>query len=105
MNILYKINNILKWEPYNIFYSTEFKWYKHEPRLEGNIFTGFYTSTSSYYENYNYTKIGKLFNKMPILFELFLKTIYYIITWPLYLSIKIHWIFFKGFFIPQKYLD
>lgn len=99
--IVCAIDDALKWEPNNIFHSTSTKAYNHEPRTKGDFFTGFYTSTTSFYTDYKYTKLGKIMNGLPLLLELLIKVVYYLISWPLYAVVKIPWLIVKNLFFPQ----
>lgn len=79
------INEILKWEPNNIFYKSylnnNFKW-----------------RTTN-------TKLGSFMKLLPVLIEICIKGIYYIITWPLYLIVKLIWLVFIGICFPQKWFE
>jgi hypothetical protein len=99
------INNVLKWEPYHIFHTVEYKWYAYDkPQVEGDLF-GISTKSGTTVDIYHHTKLGKFMNKLPLLLELFLKGCYYLPTWILYLIIKIFWFLFKFIFIPQHWVN
>jgi len=89
-NMLFKdsiiyINEVLKWEPYMIFHigewNSHFKW-----RTED-------------------TKLGIFMGRLPFFIEAIIKTIYYVITWPLYLVVKLIWLLFIGICFPQKWFE
>jgi hypothetical protein len=93
-------------EPHRIFHDSNLVWYEYHdgPHVEGSLFTGVYTSTGDHYTNYTYTRLGKFMNKLPILIEGIIKGIYYIITWPIYLCVKVPWMLFRGLFVPEGWL-
>lgn len=105
MNILKKINNLFKHEPHNIFHTTTYEYHKYRngPQVEGDLF-GIYTRNGYFRENFHYTVFGEYIQTWPILSELLFKAVYYILSWPLYIIVKLPWLIFKGLFIPQTWL-
>jgi hypothetical protein len=73
-----------------------------EPRIGAGIFGG--TEYGYEWTTYKYTRLGDFMMKMPVLPEMLGKLIYYAITWPLYLVVKIPWMLFRGIFIPVRWL-
>lgn len=93
--MLREINDFLEWEPHNLFFTcTNYTW---TPMSDGDI-----EMINSGGSN---TKIEKALNRIPSFWYGLIKVIYYVISWPLYLIIKIPWMFFKAIFIPQKYFE
>ncbi len=82
-SILISINELLKWEPYMIFWEV---WY-----------------TDTFSRRTDETKLELFMKRLPFLVEIIIKTIYYIITWPLYLLVKFIWLLFIGIFFPQTW--
>jgi hypothetical protein len=83
-----RINDILKWEPHNLFHYTSYTFW------DGGSYT-----------NYHYTAVGEFFNNLPILLGMLLKICYYVLTWPVYCLVKWPWCLFIGLCIPQRWLD
>ncbi len=99
------IDDALKWEPYHIFHTIEYKWYAYDkPQVEGDLF-GIFTKSGTTVDIRHYTKLGKFMQKLPILLELFLKICYYIPAWILYFIVKILWVLFTSIFIPQRWIN
>ncbi len=90
MRLIEEINEVLEWEPCNIFYNTS---------------TEYCIYDDTQYTIHNYTKLGEAMRTLPTLVEGLLKFVYYIIAYPLYYTfIKIPWWIFTGVFIPQRWL-
>ena len=101
------IERINRWfermEPHRIFHESTYHYKLHKkPRIGAGIFGG--TEYGSSWTSYDYTKLGNFVNKLPILPELFIKLVYYCITWPLHCCVRIPWILFRVIFIPSSWL-
>ncbi len=89
MNLIRKINSILKWAPTDIFYST---------------YTA-YAYSDKGYTSYNYTELGEFMRRLPPIIEVIIKFVYYVVVYLLYYTfMKLPWEIFAGLFIPRKLL-
>lgn len=87
-DIYVKIDNIVDWEPHTIFGYEKFGYND----LIGRIGTVLVE-----------TDFGKKIEELPFFFEMGFKLIYYLLTWPPMIILKIMWWIITSIFISQKW--
>jgi hypothetical protein len=103
---LQKIDQVLKWEPPDLFGKEHLGDYRKydTPRVEGDLF-GITTSHGYFEHNYTFTKLGAALDRFPILLEMLIKFVYYVVAWPVYLLVKFPWALFRDLCLPRNWFD
>ena len=87
-DVYVKIDNIIDWEPNTIFGWEETRHNMHDYKV-GTVLVE--------------TDFGKKIEELPFFFEMGFKLIYYLLTWPPMIILKIMWWIITSTFIPQKW--